>query len=140
MNSSIRNGWPCPGYTVLTCKHLSFLTLACTATVSSIMDPISGLFRLANRSPLAVRMPIDPFECPGISIASASNPHSEKSYPSAINKSGLNLSDLPNRKNNLKIVLIRMFRLLQFHNISPRSTIPESSWCIAICDPNFLRR
>ena len=123
MNSSIGNGWPCPGYTVLICKRFSFSTLACAATESSIMDQTSGLTMLAsrspqNRSPLAVRMPIEPFECPGISRTLASNPYPEKSYPSSIYKSGLNLSDLLNLKNNLKIILMRIFCLFRFHNVS----------------------
>jgi len=145
MNCPIGNGLPCPGYTVFISRLFSFSTLAFAAVKSSIIELRPGFLVFSSRSPQnispsVVRIPIEPLECPGIYRTLASNPYSEKSYPSSIYKSGLNLADLPNLKRIGAIFLIRKLPLFLFQNMFPCSTIPESSLCIAIFVSNLLRR
>jgi hypothetical protein len=57
-----------------------------------------------------------------------------------IYKSGLHLFDLPNLKRIGTIIRMGILGFFLFQNMSPRSTIPESSSCMAMVVPNFLRR
>ena len=58
-----------------------------------------------NKSPLVVRIPIEPVECPGIERTVAAKPYSARSWPSVILISGVTLSDLSNLKSNGAIAL-----------------------------------
>lgn len=134
-----------PGVNGIDFQTLQFFDtgLRCHQVVYNRIE--SGLSVLANRSPQnklppAVRIPIEPLECPGIEKTLASNPYSKRSDPSSTAQSGVHLSDLPNLKRIGAIILKRELPFRLFQNMSPRSVMPQSSWCMAILVPNFLRR
>lgn len=80
--------------------HVPWLRGALNGGIAVIVRVQGWPLRIVEESPQkkwpsAVRIPIDPFEWPGIEMTSASRPYSDSEDPSSRRASGMNRSDLP---------------------------------------------